>query len=107
MTSTPARSQIVWTQIDEAPALATSSFLPIVQAFTAGTGVEVVTSDISLSGRILAAFPDRLTAEQQIDFVVASLAPAGGATRAPFIDFPIRVCLEVIEPPPTLKTPYA
>ena len=80
MTSTPARSQIVWTQIDEAPALATSSFLPIVQAFTAGTGVEVVTSDISLSGRILAAFPDRLTAEQQVP---DNLAALGALTLRP------------------------
>ncbi|HRW20204.1 MAG TPA: NADP-dependent isocitrate dehydrogenase, partial [Dermatophilaceae bacterium] len=44
-------SKIVWTKIDEAPALATYSLLPIVQAFTRGTGVEVVTSDISLAGR--------------------------------------------------------
>ncbi len=49
-------STIVWTKIDEAPALATYSLLPIVQAYTRGTGVEVVTSDISLAGRILAAF---------------------------------------------------
>ena len=80
MTSTPARSQIVWTQIDEAPALATASFLPIVQAFTRGTGVEVVTSDISLSGRILAAFPDRLTAEQQVP---DNLAALGALTLRP------------------------
>ena len=59
-------STIVWTKIDEAPALATYSLLPIVQAFTKGTGVEVVTSDISLSGRILACVPDRLTEAQLI-----------------------------------------
>ena len=53
-------SKIVWTKIDEAPALATYSLLPIVQAFTKGTGVEVETSDISLAGRIIAAFPERL-----------------------------------------------
>jgi isocitrate dehydrogenase len=60
------QSKIVWTKIDEAPALATYSFLPIVQAFTKGTGVEVETSDISLAGRIIATFPERLTEAQRI-----------------------------------------
>ena len=58
-------STIIWTEIDEAPALATYSLLPIVQGFTKGTGVDVQTRDISLSGRILAAFgllPDHLAA---------------------------------------------
>ena len=58
-------AKITWTQIDEAPALATYSLLPIVQAFTQGTGVEVETADISLSGRILANFPEGLTDEQK------------------------------------------
>ena len=58
-------AKITWTKIDEAPALATYSLLPIVQAFTKGTGVEVETADISLSGRILANFPDGLTEEQK------------------------------------------
>ena len=57
---------IIWTKIDEAPALATNSLLPIVQAYATGTGVEVVTRDISLAGRIIATFPDRLTEDQQI-----------------------------------------
>ena len=48
-------SKIIWSKIDEAPALATYSLLPIVNAFTKAAGVEVVTSDISLSGRVLAA----------------------------------------------------
>ena len=73
-------STIVWTQIDEAPALATRSFLPIVQAFTKGTGVEVVTSDISLAGRILATFPDRLTDEQRVP---DNLAALGALTLRP------------------------
>ncbi len=47
-------AKIVWTKIDEAPALATYSLLPIVNAFTKGAGVDVVTSDISLAGRVLA-----------------------------------------------------
>ncbi len=73
-------STIVWTKIDEAPALATYSFLPIVQAFTKGTGVEVVTSDISLAGRILAAFPERLRADQRIG---DNLAELGALTLTP------------------------
>jgi len=56
---------IIYTWTDEAPALATSSFLPIIRAFAGATGVPVETRDISLAGRILAAFPDRLSAEQR------------------------------------------
>lgn len=51
--------KIIWTRVDEAPALATYSLLPIVQAFTKGTGVAVETRDISLAGRILATFPEK------------------------------------------------
>lgn len=58
--------KIIWTDIDEAPALATYSLLPIIQAFTKGTGVAVETCDISLAGRILATFPDQLTESQKI-----------------------------------------
>ncbi|MBN1956642.1 MAG: NADP-dependent isocitrate dehydrogenase [Desulfuromonadales bacterium] len=60
-------AKIIWSEIDEAPALATYAFLPIVQAFTKGTGVEVETKDISLSGRILANFPEKLTEEQKVE----------------------------------------
>jgi len=59
-------STIIWTQIDEAPALATLSLLPIVQAFTTGAGISVETRDISLAGRIIANFPEHLTPEQRI-----------------------------------------
>ena len=59
-------STIIWTQIDEAPALATFSFLPIVRAFVKGTGVCVETRDISLAGRIIANFPENLTEAQRI-----------------------------------------
>ncbi|WP_116112662.1 NADP-dependent isocitrate dehydrogenase [Austwickia chelonae] len=59
-------SKIVWTKIDEAPALATYSFLPIVRGFTKAAGVDVETSDISLAGRILAQFPEKLTEEQKV-----------------------------------------
>ena len=60
------RPTIVWTKIDEAPALATYSLLPIVQAFTKEAGVNVQERDISLSGRILSQFPERLTEDQKI-----------------------------------------
>ena len=59
-------SKIIWTKIDEAPALATYSLLPIVNAFTKAAGVDVVTSDISLAGRVISKFPERLTDEQKI-----------------------------------------
>ncbi|MGJ6981344.1 NADP-dependent isocitrate dehydrogenase [Aestuariimicrobium soli] len=71
---------IHWTKIDEAPALATHSFLPIVQSYLAGSGVEVVTSDISLAGRILAQFGDRLPADQQ---VADNLTALGELTLTP------------------------
>jgi len=58
--------KIIWTKIDEAPALATYCLLPIVNAFAKGTGVEFETKDISLAGRIIANFPDNLTEEQKI-----------------------------------------
>jgi len=59
-------SKIIYTMVDEAPALATYSFLPVVKAFTEAAGVEVDTADISLAGRIIARFPDYLTEEQRI-----------------------------------------
>ncbi len=63
---TTKTSKIMWTLTDEAPALATRSFLPIVEAFTKGTGVVVETRDISLAGRIVANFPEKLTESQRI-----------------------------------------
>jgi isocitrate dehydrogenase len=71
---------IIWTDIDEAPALATYSLLPIIQAFTEGTGIAVETSDISLAGRILANFPERLTEGQKIP---DNLAKLGDLTHKP------------------------
>ncbi len=59
-------AKIIWSEIDEAPALATYAFLPIVQAFCKGTGVDVETKDISLAGRIIANFPDNLTEDQKV-----------------------------------------
>ena len=58
-------SDIIYTKVDEAPELASASFLPIVQKFAAAAGVSVGTKDISLAGRILATFPDYLTADQR------------------------------------------
>ncbi|MCA9520452.1 MAG: NADP-dependent isocitrate dehydrogenase [Myxococcales bacterium] len=60
------QSKIVWTKIDEAPALATYALLPVVQAFLKGTGVDVETADISLAGRILANFPEKLRDDQKV-----------------------------------------
>lgn len=60
-----AESKIIYTKVDEAPALATYSLLPIVKAFTSESGIEVETRNISLPGRILAAFPDYLTNDQR------------------------------------------
>ncbi|MSR29251.1 MAG: NADP-dependent isocitrate dehydrogenase [Phycisphaerales bacterium] len=64
---------IIYTHTDEAPALATCSFLPILRAFTGPAGIEVETRDISLSGRIMAAFPECLSPAQRIDDSLAEL----------------------------------
>ncbi|MCD4748548.1 MAG: NADP-dependent isocitrate dehydrogenase [Thermoanaerobaculales bacterium] len=74
------QSKIIWTKIDEAPALATYSLLPIVQAYTKGSGIEIETSDISLPGRIIANFPDNLTEDQKIPDHLAQL---GALTKSP------------------------
>ena len=66
-------SRIIYTETDEAPALATQSFLPIVQAFTRAAGIDVETRDISLAGRIIANFPENLSAEQRIPDHLAAL----------------------------------
>jgi len=71
---------IIYTKTDEAPALATYSFLPIVQAFTKHSGITVATRDISLAGRIIAQFPDRLRDEQKI---ADDLAELGAWTLQP------------------------
>ncbi|WP_277452474.1 NADP-dependent isocitrate dehydrogenase [Janibacter sp. DB-40] len=81
-------AKIIWTKIDEAPALATHSLLPIVQAFTSGTGVELETSDISLAGRILAQFPDRLTEEQRVPNNLAALGELTQSPEANIIKLP-------------------
>src|SRR5512141_2019193 len=85
---TSKTSKIIWTEIDEAPALATYSLLPIVQAFTKGTGVEVETRDISLSGRIIANFPEQLTEAQRIPDYLAQLGALSKTPDANIIKLP-------------------
>jgi isocitrate dehydrogenase len=72
--------KIIYTYTDEAPALATGSLLPIVEAFAAAADVEIETRDISLAGRILAQFPDRLTTEQ---FTADALTELGQLAKTP------------------------
>jgi isocitrate dehydrogenase len=86
MTTQPAK--IVYTFTDEAPALATYSFLPIVQAFTKAANVSIETADISLAGRIIAAFPDRLTPAQQQPDALASLGELAKTPEANIIKLP-------------------
>ena len=79
---------IIWTKTDEAPALATYSFLPIVQAYTKGTGVSVETRDISLAGRILANFPEHLKENQRIPDYLAQLGELTQKPEANIIKLP-------------------
>ena len=79
---------IFYTYTDEAPALATASFLPIVQAVTRQAGVSVETRDISLSGRILATFPERLEASQQVGDALAELGALAKRPEANIIKLP-------------------
>ncbi|MEN8138505.1 MAG: NADP-dependent isocitrate dehydrogenase [Bacteroidota bacterium] len=81
-------SKIIWTKIDEAPALATYSLLPIVQAFTKNTGIKVETKDISLPGRILATFPEKLTEDQKITDNLAALGDLVKKPEANIIKLP-------------------
>jgi isocitrate dehydrogenase len=81
-------SKIIWTKIDEAPALATFSFLPIVRVFTKGTGVAVETRDISLTGRIIANFPENLTETQRMPDHLAQLGELALTPEANIIKLP-------------------
>jgi len=81
-------SKIIWSEIDEAPMLATYAFLPVVNAFAKGTGVEVEKSDISLSGRIIANFPDKLTDDQKIADNLADLGELVQKPEANVIKLP-------------------
>jgi isocitrate dehydrogenase len=79
---------IFYTKTDEAPALATYSFLPIVQAFTKHAGINVETRDISLAGRIIAAFPDFLSEDQKIGDALAELGALTLRPEANIIKLP-------------------
>ncbi|MBB6628873.1 NADP-dependent isocitrate dehydrogenase [Nocardioides sp. KIGAM211] len=81
-------AKIIYTHTDEAPLLATYSFLPIIQAYAAKAGVEVETRDISLAGRIIAQFPERLTDEQRIDDALAELGELATKPEANIIKLP-------------------
>ncbi len=81
-------SKIIYTLTDEAPMLATYSFLPIVSAYASTAGVDVETRDISLAGRIIASFPERLTDEQRIDDALAELGQLAKTPEANIIKLP-------------------
>ena len=81
-------SAIIYTHTDEAPLLATYSFLPIIQAYAGQAGVAVETRDISLAGRIIAQFPERLTDEQRLDDALAELGELAQRPEANIIKLP-------------------
>lgn len=80
--------KIIYTETDEAPALATYSFLPIVQAFTGAAGIEIELKDISLAGRIIASFPEFLQAEQRQSDALAELGELAKTPEANIIKLP-------------------
>ncbi|HCJ54133.1 MULTISPECIES: NADP-dependent isocitrate dehydrogenase [Glutamicibacter] len=81
-------AKIIYTHTDEAPMLATHSFLPIVEAFASTAGVELETCDISLAGRIIATFPDYVTEEQRISDALAELGELAKTPEANIIKLP-------------------
>ena len=81
-------AKIIYTKTDEAPALATRSFLPIVKAFTKSSGIEIETKDISLAGRILANFSDYLTEDQKVEDALSVLGELAKSPDANIIKLP-------------------
>lgn len=81
-------STIIYTETDEAPALATLSLLPIIKTFTQAAGINVETRDISLSGRIISLFPEKLTESQKIADALAELGELAGKPEANIIKLP-------------------
>ncbi len=79
---------IIWTRTDEAPLLATYSLKPIVEAFAAQAGIDVETRDISLAGRIISQFPERLTEEQRVDDELSALGELVKEPEANIIKLP-------------------
>jgi len=88
MPKTTSASRIIYTETDESPALATYSFLPIVQAYSKVAGIDVETRDISLTGRIIANFPDNLTAEQKQSDALTELGELAKTPEANIIKLP-------------------
>ncbi|MFD1096567.1 NADP-dependent isocitrate dehydrogenase [Salegentibacter chungangensis] len=82
------KSKIIYTKTDEAPALATYSFLPIVQAYTKAASVELETKDISLAGRILSQFPEQLKDDQKVPDALAELGELAKKPEANIIKLP-------------------
>ncbi|KAB8152535.1 NADP-dependent isocitrate dehydrogenase [Kordia sp. TARA_039_SRF] len=81
-------TKIIYTKTDEAPALATHSLLPIVKAYTASSGIDIETKDISLAGRVLANFSEYLTPEQRISDALAELGELAKKPEANIIKLP-------------------
>jgi isocitrate dehydrogenase len=80
--------KLTWTKTDEAPALASYALLPILKAYFKGTGVEIETADISLAGRILANFPERLTPDQKIPDELTRLGELAKTPEANIVKLP-------------------
>jgi len=80
--------KIIYTYTDEAPALATHSLLPIIEAFTHVAGIAVETRDISLAGRVVASFPEALTPEQRVPDALAELGALANRPEANIIKLP-------------------
>ncbi|MEJ2199737.1 MAG: NADP-dependent isocitrate dehydrogenase [Desulfuromonadaceae bacterium] len=105
---TTKTSTIIWSEIDEAPALATYALLPIVQKFLTGSGVKVELKDISQSGRIIAKFPENLTEEQKIPDYLSHLGeitqdPGANIIKLPNISASIpqlQAAIKELGPPP-------
>ena len=95
-------AKIIYTHTDEAPLLATYSFLPVIEAYAGAAGVEVETRDISLAGRIIAQFGDRLPAEQRVEDALAELGALAKTPEANIIKLP-----NVSASVPQLKTAVA
>ena len=91
--------KIIYTKTDEAPALATQSFLPIIKAFAAKANVQVELKDISLAGRILAVFPDFLKEDQQVPDALSELGELAKKPEANIIKLP-NICLLYTSPSP-------
>ena len=87
-TATMTDATIIYTETDEAPAMATYSLLPIVQAFAGAAGVRVETRDISLAARLIANFPDRLSEAQKVGDALAELGALAKTPQANIIKLP-------------------